>query len=344
MAQYPIEEALCFDDVLLVPGRFEGSSRSQCSLKTTVAGLDLDLCIVSANMPSVTEESMCIQLGDMGGLGILHRMQSPEQMFDMAFEVRKQLSPSKRFGGSIGIGPKWKDEASSLVKAGADIVCIDVAHGDQISVFEVFREFRNIYRDFPLIVGNFATPRSFPDYELGGYGNLSYKLGVGSGASCSTRIATGCGLPTFESVRMARLDNLWYNTIADGGIKNSGDIVKSLAAGASAAMLGKLLAGTSASPGTIHRRSDGHLYKSYRGNASYGTKKDHSGNVSNIEGVETEVRYSGKLEDVIEKLCQGIRSGMSYVGALTIQELQEKAEFVKISQSGFKESTPHGLL
>lgn len=159
---------------------------------------------------------------------------------------------------------------------------------------------------------------------------------------CTTRIQTGCGVPTLQSVIDVAEGNRWI--IADGGIKNSGDIVKSLAAGADAVMLGSLLAGTDEAPGEVIKGSRGGKYKIYRGAASYGAKKEFFSKAEYVEGEETLVPYKGSVEKIIKKLCEGIRSGFSYCGSHNLKELQNKATFIRISSSGMKESKPHGLL
>lgn len=346
MANIRKEKALSFDDVLLVPKMFDGGTRGSIDISTNVAGLDLDIPIIAANMPSVTEEDMCIRLGNLGGLGILHRMQEKKSMFLMACNVKRNLQSGKKFGGSIGVGKDWEDNSKLLIDAGADVVCIDVAHGHQSSVLEVANAFKERFGDFPLIVGNLSTFSSvnyFSNIIDRGCFNISFKLGVGGGSACSTRIQTGCGVPTLQTV-LDCCSAPFVNAIADGGIKNSGDIVKSLAAGAHAVMVGSLLAGTDASPGDPIKSKDGRLYKIYRGNASYGSKKKYFGKAEYIEGVETLVEYKGNLEETVNRLCEGIRSGFSYCGAQNLKDLQKNAEFVEITSSGFKESMPHGLL
>lgn len=334
MAKVLDKTALCFDDVLLVPKTFNKKSRNEVDISTTICGLRLSIPIISSNMPSVTGADMCIALGNMGGLGILHRMDTPENQFDSLRNARKNTSGL--IGASIGIGDSWKEMSTKFIELGADVICIDVAHGDQLEVYSVCEAFRKTFGTFPLIVGNFASSPARLHSE-----NTCLKIGVGGGSACSTRIQTGCGVPTLQSV----LDVCaHYEGIADGGIKTSGDIVKSLAAGANAVMLGSLLAGTYEAPGEPIKGKDGKIYKIYRGNASYGSKKNYFGKAEYIEGAETLIEHKGSVEKVIKGLCEGIRSGLSYCGSSNIKELQTKAEFIKITQAGYKESIPHGLL
>jgi IMP dehydrogenase len=339
MAAVRKEEALSFDDVLLVPKRFDGGSRNNIDISTTIGNLKLEIPIISSNMPGVTGPEMASAMANAGGLGIIHRMDSLENQCKM-IRTAKANSNKGAIGASIG-SDDWERTANSLLSSGADIICIDVAHGHQSSIAKTAKEFRWKYSDVPLIVGNFATKQSLD--EFWNFGDFIYKIGIGGGSVCSTRIQTGCGIPTLQTVLDCANDTD-HECIADGGIKTSGDIVKSLAAGAKAVMLGSLLAGTDEAPGEPIKGKDGKLYKIYRGNASYGSKKNYFGKAEYIEGAETLVEYKGPVEKVLKNICQGIKSGLSYCGAMNIKELQTKAEFVKITSSGFKESVPHGLL
>jgi IMP dehydrogenase/GMP reductase len=350
-----ITEALCFDDVLLRPNFFEGKSRRDIDLKTSIAGLKLDIPIISANMPCISGYKMAMAMHKLGGLCILDRM-TCDQVTTIQTFVRDSLGG--KIGASIGIqgsNQELMEEFRSLVDAGASIICIDVAHGAQTKTFEVIKLIRSHkqFEKFPLIVGNFADfegsgiPRSravLNDYYI------CWKLGVGSGAACSTRIKTGCGLPTFQSLLDWGDQSDCYglyapHVIADGGMKTSGDIVKSLAAGAKAVMLGSLLAGTDESEGeTIKDDKTGNRYKIYRGNASAGSKIAAGLRSEFIEGAESLVKCKGPVGPLVEDLLEGIRSGLSYCGVSSLKDLPARARFVKVSSSGHQESKPHGIL
>lgn len=347
-----IRKALSFDDVLLVPNKFSGNSRSEIDLSTNVAGISLKIPIIAANMPSVCEVDMAVAVGKLGGLGIIHRMNSDFEQAIMVAEAKKQLG-TLPVGAAIGIGSDWKERAAGLIDYGVDIICVDVAHAHQEQLEHVVRSFWQHFGSFPLIIGNIATLHAAKNISVScGHhiGNraksMAFKVGIGGGSVCTTRIKTGCGVPTFQSVLdVCGDEENNYNVIADGGIKSSGDIVKALAAGANTVMLGSLLAGTDEAPGRVIKGRDGAKYKIYRGNASYGTKRQNGDAPVNIEGEETLVSYKGSVEKVINKLLDGIRSGLSYCGALSITELHDKKpEFVEITSSGYRESLPHGLL
>ena len=341
-----MKTALSFDDVLLVPGYNDIESRSDVTLETDVAGVHLHLPIIAANMPSVCEYAMADAVGAAGGIGIIHRMQPVlAQCDDVSMNVQFKT------GAAIGIGEDWKLRAESLMGAMADIICLDVAHGHQTRVVDVALEFLDTY-DSPLIIGNIATAAAaihFAD-EISDvdHSRVALKVGVGGGSVCTTRIKTGFGVPTLQSVMdvYQALDEMdsEISIIADGGLKSSGDIVKALAAGADAVMLGSLLAGTREAPGDIIKDDKtGLKYKVYRGAASYGAKAAHFGEAEYVEGAERLIPYKGAVIKTLNSLADGIKSGLTYCGVDNITDLQEEAEFTRITEAGFKESLPHGI-
>ena len=337
------ELALSFDDVLLKPQYFSGTSRSEIDIGFYLKDFYFQIPIIAANMPSVCGADMAIAMARMGGLGIIHRMQSiKDQAADVEFtkstlNLMEGYSPP--VAAAVGIGEDWKQRVGFLMDARVDILCIDVAHGAQSKVLQVVSEFRKNYPNFPLIAGNIASLNG-----VSGLNVSALKVGVGGGSVCTTRIKTGCGVPTFQSILDCCNTEFPRFLIADGGMKNSGDIVKALAAGANAVMLGSLLAGTDEAPGEVIKGTDGKKYKIYRGAASYGAKKKFFGKAEYIEGEETLVPYRGSVIDVVSKLCEGIRSGLSYCGSRNLKQLRENAKFVRISPAGYRESKAHGLL
>lgn len=337
-----ITKALSFDDVLIVPKKFNGKSRDDVDLSTNIAGLELTLPILSANMASITEVETAIHLGCFGGLGILHRMCSIEKQVSMVKDVKADRGKIL-VGASIGIGNNCIDDAQKLIDAKTDIICIDVAHAHQLTAIEVVKKFKDKFNNFPLIIGNIATAEGAQElFEIKPQ-NTVIKAGIGGGSLCTTRVHTGAGLPTLQSI--LDISKLGIPVIGDGGIKTSGDICKALCAGSIAVMCGSIFAGCTETPGEIIKDSaTGHKYKVYRGSASYGAKKEFFNKAEFIEGAETLIPFKGYIREQIIKLEQGIRSGFSYGGALNIKELQEKAEFVEITSASFREGLPHGLL
>jgi IMP dehydrogenase len=253
-------------------------------------------------------------------------------------------------GAAIGVKDDVIERTSGLLSAGADCIVIDIAHGHSESVISTIKLLRKEFGNVEIIAGNVATREATED--LISAGADCCKAGVGGGAVCITRIVTGSGVPQLHAVLEccavgAEMD---VPIMADGGIRTSGDIVKAIGAGANSVMLGSLLAGTEESPGTVVMR-EGKKYKIYRGSAGYGTalsRKQQKLGGLNIteytpEGVESLVPYKGHVHEVINPLLGGLRSGMSYSGARTIEELKQKVKFLKITGAGMKESTYHDV-
>ncbi len=254
-----------------------------------------------------------------------------------------------RCGAAVGVGPDYYDRAQALIEAGADALFIDAATGHTTRVMEVVSRLRSLC-NLPVVAGNVVTREGAADLISAGV--TAIKVGVGPGSICTTRIISGVGMPQFTAIQevaeVARPAGV--TVIADGGIRYSGDVVKALAAGADLVMLGGLLAGTKESPGQIVYHQ-GRNFKQYRGMGSLGAMRRGSGdrygqNSSGklvAEGVEARVPYKGPLSDVIFQLMGGLRSGMGYVGALSLTELRDKARFVRITMGGLKESHPHDI-
>lgn len=342
--------ALSFDDVLLVPGYNDIDSRDDVSLETTVADVELDIPIIAANMPSVCEDAMATSLGHYGGLGIIHRMQPVEVQADQVALVAGNYGMS--VGAAIGIGESWAQRARAVVSAGANILCLDVAHGHSERVIDVAIECLDRFA-VPLVIGNIATAAAARHFDQAipdeAQDRVALKVGVGGGSVCTTRIQTGFGVPTLQSVidvcdALAEQDSS-FSVIADGGIKSSGDIVKALAAGADAVMLGGLLAGSRQAPGDVIKDDKTKLkWKVYRGAASYGAKEAWFGEAEYVEGAERLIAYKGDVDKTLDSLIAGIRSGMTYCGVDNLADLSESAEFIRITTAGYKESMPHGIL
>lgn len=341
------ELAYSYDDVLLAPQRSSIKSRSEVELKTHLTkNFSINLPIISSNMDSVTGVSMAITLGKLGGLGILPRFSSIKEEVEMLLEVKKEYV---KVGASIGIKGDYLERAKVLIQNGADCLVIDVAHGHMEKVIEATKEIKATFPEITLISGNVATYEAAKDLFIAGADCV--KVGIGPGSICTTRIETGHGVPQLTAILEASKAAKEFNKtiIADGGIKNSGDIVKALAAGASAVMLGNILAGCDETPGEIIEHN-GKKYKKYFGSTSIEQKQKHLENIKNdgnylkhIEGVSGAVLYKGTLSDLIEKLKAGINSGLSYSGAKDIFELQQKAKFIAISPAGLRESNSHDL-
>jgi IMP dehydrogenase len=258
-----------------------------------------------------------------------------------------------RVGAAIGARPEEMERAANCISAGADVLVVDIAHGHSDHVINLVRTLKQRYPDLPIIAGNVATAQGVRD--LAEAGAATVKVGVGSGSICTTRLVTGYGVPQLSAIIECAEAGRELNVpiIADGGIRNSGDMTKALAAGASTVMLGNLLAGTDESPGATVIRED-RRYKIVRGMASLSANMERRRLEKNElaieewgevvpEGVEAVVPYKGALVDVVYQLVGGLRSGLSYAGARNIEDLWRAAEFVRITDSGMKESRAHDV-
>jgi IMP dehydrogenase len=257
-----------------------------------------------------------------------------------------------RVGAAVGVRGDYLERAAALVAEEVDALVLDVAHGHTEAALRALETLRSRFEHVDLVAGNVATGEGAAD--LADRGADAVKVGVGPGSTCTTRIVTGAGVPQLTAIMdaAAALEGRGVPIIADGGIRNSGDITKALAAGAHCVMLGNLLAGTEESPGALIIRN-GRQYKTYRGMASLWAAARRQAldapveeeDLSQIvaEGIEATVPYRGKAADVTAQLVGGLRSGMSYCGARTIEELQARAEFIQITQAGMKESLPHDV-
>jgi IMP dehydrogenase len=258
-------------------------------------------------------------------------------------------------GAAVGVKGDYLDRAEALLEAGADVIVVDIAHGHSENAINTVRMIKKAFPDCELIAGNVATGEGARDLIKAGVDAI--KVGVGSGSICITRVITGSGVPqltaVLDSVKVAH--EYGIPIISDGGIRNSGDMTKALAAGASSVMIGSLFGGTDESPGkTLVKNSK--KFKMYRGMASFyaslGRKYREEGpqvvdsedlNDYVPEGVEAMVPYKGSVVEIVRQLAGGLRSGLSYCGAKTIPEMQTNAEFIKMTSAGYIESRPHDV-
>ena len=257
-------------------------------------------------------------------------------------------------GAAVGVKGDFLERSESLLDAGADVLVVDIAHGHSENALSTVRNIKKAFPDCELIAGNIATSQGAEDLIKAGVDAV--KVGVGSGSICITRVITGSGVPQLTAVMdCAKIGNDYgIPIISDGGTRTSGDATKALAAGASSVMVGSMLGGTDESPGTVLTKN-GKRFKVYRGMASLaasiGRKSKETGSISFdddlndyvAEGVEAMVPYKGTVTDILKQLTGGVRSGLSYCGAHTIPQMQNNAEFIKMSRAGFAESQPHDV-
>ena len=345
-----IKEALTFDDVLLVP-RYSSVLPAETNLNINLGNnLILKIPFISSAMDTVTESNMAIAIGLKGGLGIIHRNLS---IIEQSKEVKKVKDKNLLVGAAVGTSKEDLLRTKSLIDSGVDLVVIDTAHGHSNKVINILSKIKKINLKKPICVGNIATSEAA--IKLYNEGADILKVGIGPGSICTTRMIAGIGVPQITAILDVRksVKNKKMKIISDGGIKFSGDIVKGIAAGADAIMMGSIFAGTEESPGKKYKFKN-KFYKAYRGMGSIGAMSAGSSNryfQKNYkdkskfvpEGVEARVIYKGNVDKILYQLQGGLRSSMGYIGAKKIIEIRKKAKFVKITKAGFYESMVHSV-
>lgn len=336
-------KALAFDDVLLVPRKSNISSRLAVDTSTVVGGINLRIPIISSPMDTITESKMATTIGQLGGLGLIHRMCSVEEQIEF---LRIPISTGNPVGFAVGVGADEESRFSRIYneyRESLHLVCIDIANGHNSIIKKAIEYIRDIAPNISIMAGNVATADGYT--FLADLGVNSVRVGIGGGSICSTRIQTGFGVPTLTSVMLAaKVKQDGISIIADGGIRYPGDITKSLAAGADAVICGNILAATTESPGSVFYE-DGLYYKKYRGMASAEIQIEKRGGLKKgtcAEGTATLIRYKGGVAEIIDNFIGGLCSGLTLNGSPNIKSLQDEHEFIEITDSGIKESHSHG--
>ncbi|WP_137596613.1 IMP dehydrogenase [Paucilactobacillus kaifaensis] len=362
-----VKQGLTFDDVLLIPAESHVLP-NEVDLSVQLAkNIKLNVPFLSAGMDTVTESAMGIAMALQGGLGVIHKNMTIQ---DQANEVatvkgvdltgnfdKAAVDDQKRLliAAAVGVTSDTFERAQALLDAGVDAIVIDTAHGHSAGVLRKIKEIRDHFPAATLIAGNVATAAGAEALYEAGVDVV--KVGIGPGSICTTRVVAGVGVPQITAIYDAAAVARKYDKtiIADGGIKYSGDIVKALAAGGNAVMLGSMFSGTTEAPGEIFE-DNGQKYKSYRGMGSMAAMSQSHGSSDRYfqggvneanklvpEGIEARVEYKGDVTDIIFQLVGGLRSGMGYTGASDIQALIDNAQFVQISNAGLVESHPHDV-
>ncbi len=348
---------LTYDDVLLLPDASDVVP-SEVETKTQLTRrITLDVPLVSSAMDTVTESEMAIAMAKAGGIGIIHRNLSVEEQVTHAKLVK---GAGLLVGAAVGVGDDGFARAQALIDAGIDVVVVDTAHGHHRAVLDAIERIKNKYSDQEVIGGNVATRAGAQ--ALINAGADAVKVGVGPGSICTTRVVAGVGVPQvtaiMEAAKACKKSDV--PLIADGGLQYSGDIAKAIVSGADSVMLGSLLAGCDESPGELIE-IDGRKYKSYRGMGSLGAMQSRGEKKSYSkdrymqddvlaedklvpEGIEGKVAYRGSVATVVHQLVGGLRSGMGYAGAATIDDLKRNGRLVQITFAGLQESHPHDVL
>ena len=363
------KEGITFDDVLLIPAESHVLP-NEVDLSTQLApNLKLNIPLISAGMDTVTEGRMAAAMAKMGGLGVVHKNLSIQAQADevrlakntpvTAEDTHAAVDKDGKLlvAAAVGVTSDTFERAEALFEAGADAIVIDTAHGHSAGVLRKIKEIRDHFPHNTLIAGNVATAEGTRALFEAGVDVV--KVGIGPGSICTTRVVAGVGVPQltaiYDAADVAR--EFGKPIIADGGIKYSGDVVKALAAGGNAVMLGSMLSGTEEAPGDVQQGSDGRLVKSYRGMGSVGAMSQQHGSSDRYfqggvneanklvpEGIEAVVSYKGTVSNVVYQILGGLRSGMGYCGAENIDKLIETAQYVRISNAGLRESHPHDVM
>ena len=348
--------ALTYDDIQLVPAYSEITSRKNIRLWTQVTRrYGIIQPIVAAPMDTVCDAEMAITMMKLGGLGIIHRFMTIEQQVAEVAKVKdaRTMEMYENWGvmyddwhgnlkqipiaAAVGANGDYYERAQALVKAGADIILIDVAHGHHKNVATAIGHIKSLDPFVDVIAGNIATAKAAQDLEAWGADGL--RVGIGGGSLCTTRVKTGFGVPNVSCLE-AVCEVAQTPVMADGGIRSSGDMAKALGIGASAVMIGSLIAGTEEAPGTIIEKPNG-LYKRYRGAASLETKMVHGQEQRNVEGESTVIPYKGGVKYIVEGLLDGVRSALSYAGASSLTYYSPM--YIQVTNAGQNEARPHLL-
>jgi IMP dehydrogenase len=334
-------KALCFDDILLVPQQSTVVSRHDIDISMNMYNLP----VVSSPMDTVTEWNMAAEIAKAGGIGIIHRYMNTAERINQVLMAITEAGDNRVACYGIGVAISAKEALDSqfiqdIISTGAMWVCVDTANGHNESCIAAVKTLKSNYPKLKVMAGNVSTSMGYT--ILAKAGADAVRVGIGGGATCTTRIVSGHGVPTLQSIidcsYSKDLNKLSTLIVADGGIKTTGDIVKSFAAGADLVMLGSMLAGTEESPGEV---IDG--FKNFRGMASAQAQVDWRGEVSVEEGVSTKIPFKGSVTNIINQIKSGIGSGCSYSGVNKLSELADAALYNVVSPLSMGESKPHAL-
>jgi len=330
--------AFTFDDFIIQPQYSENKSRKSPDLTSILGYISYKIPIFSSPMNTVTEGKMLDLITSMGGMGVLHRY--------MSIEKQVEIMKSRQHAFvAVGASKDWWERIQALDSVGCHRFCVDVANGHSVACIKAVEKIKKAYPNAEIMAGDVASLDGVRRLALAGARII--RVGIGPGSMCTTRVVTGHGLPqlsALEECAKIKKETSDVSIIADGGIRGSGDIVKALAIGADAVMIGGLLAGTEESPGKTDKASDGTLYKYYYGMASEEAREDWFDGSATLyvpEGAATTVPFKGSAKKVIENLIAAVKVGLCYSGAENIKELREKAIWRRITENGRIEGTPN---
>ena len=339
---------LTYDDVNIIPKYSDVTSRDNVTLNTKFTKkTELQIPIVSSPMDTITEYDMAFEMMIMGGVGVIHRFNSIEEQSSIMNKLHTEKYDHCELPlcAAVGIKGDYLERTQELVNNGCNVILIDVAHGHHKLVGDAINEIKKNISGVEVIPGNNATGEGAE--ILCKQGADGIRAGIGNGSLCETRIRTGVGVPSVSSLLdvVSVADRHNVPVIADGGVRNIGDVCKGLGCGADSVMLGRLISGTKETPGSIEKIGEWpneQLFKKYRGSASLDSKKVRGEN-KNVEGNHKVIPYKGKLKRILQDITEGIKSSFSYVGASNFDEFHSRVEFVEVTYAGMVEARPHLL-
>lgn len=322
--------SLTYDDISLIPTQISNvKTRNEVNTKSSFLGMEINVPVIASPMDSVTGIEMAKELTNLGAIGILNRFNSS---LSELFENSESLDGVK----AVSISLTAEEKLIEKIAANKMMVCIDTANANNAHVLKKCEEIKKKY-NLKVIIGNIAGGATLK--QIVDSGADAVRIGIGGGSMCTTSVQTGIGIGQVSSLIdvyfMRKEQKLNIALIADGGIKNPGDVAKALACGADIVMLGRMLAGTKETPGEVIKYND-QLYKKYRGSASFGVKMKNEF----IEGEETLVPYKGAVKNVINGISDGLRSSMSYLNCESIDDLKNINSFAVLSTSSYLERLP----
>lgn len=348
---YDRKTHLTFDDVCLVGGLGTVSSRSEVDLTSELPkGHSLRLPVMTAAMDTITSPKMAQAILDQGGAVIHHRNQTiPERVSLLQSQKSHQSVVERKAINGVAIGLSEGRYVEELIEAGANLICIELAHSFHERLANVVHQIGPLCRsaDVLLMVGNFSGVEAakWLHQETGDLVDI-VKVSQGGGSCCTTRLVTGIGKPTWQAVAdLTTCEDVPFHVVADGGIKTSGDLAKALGAGACAGMLGGMLSGTDETPGEVIEQN-GRKYKGFRGMASAEAKEKadevfgHSA-TRNVEGISTLVPYKGSVHGVLDQIRDGLQSSVASCGFEDLTGFQKEVQFIRVSGSNKYEAVPH---